>query len=66
MSSLETSTEFLPGQNTTSIRTRVLNLAWPVIGENMLETLLGIVDVALVGVLGPVPSQACCAWPEGD
>lgn len=52
MSSLETSTEILPAQNTTPIRTRVLNLAWPVIGENMLETLLGIVDVALVGVLG--------------
>jgi putative MATE family efflux protein len=51
MSSLETSAENLP-VNAKPIRTRVFNLAWPVIGENLLETLLGIVDVALVGVLG--------------
>ncbi|NJM42035.1 MAG: MATE family efflux transporter [Anaerolineae bacterium] len=54
MSSLETSSEALPTdtQNTKPLRIRVLNLAWPVIGENLLETMLGIVDVALVGVLG--------------
>lgn len=31
---------------------RVLNLAWPIIGENLLETLLGIVDTFLVAGLG--------------
>ena len=31
---------------------RVFGLAWPVIGENMLETLLGVVDTLLVGLLG--------------
>jgi putative MATE family efflux protein len=33
---------------------RVFNLAWPVIGENFLETLLGIVDTWLVAALGAV------------
>lgn len=34
------------------LRRRVLGLAWPVIGENMLETLLDIVNTALVAALG--------------
>jgi putative MATE family efflux protein len=34
------------------LRRRVLGLAWPVIGENMLETLLDIVNTALVAGLG--------------
>ena len=35
-----------------ALRRRVLGLAWPVIGENLLETLLGIVDTLLVSGLG--------------
>jgi putative MATE family efflux protein len=37
-----------------SMPRRVFNLAWPVIGENFLETLLGIVDTWLVAALGAV------------
>lgn len=37
-----------------SLRRRVLDLAWPVIGENLLETMLGIVDMILVAALGAV------------
>src|SRR3712207_6279437 len=36
------------------LRKRVFGLAWPVIGENFLETLLGIVDTLLVAGLGAV------------
>lgn len=35
-----------------TLRRRVLNLAWPVIGENMLETMLDIVNTILVAGLG--------------
>jgi len=35
-----------------SVHRRVLGLAWPVITENFLETLLGLVDTALVAHLG--------------
>lgn len=35
-----------------AMRRRVLNLAWPVITQNLLETMLGIVDTALVAGLG--------------
>lgn len=35
-----------------TIRRRVLRLAWPVIGENLLETLLFVVDTLLVARLG--------------
>src|ERR687886_338919 len=36
------------------LQSRVLKLAWPVIGENLLETMLGIVDTWLVAALGAV------------
>ncbi len=35
-----------------SMPRRVFNLAWPVIGENFLETMLGIVDTLFVAQLG--------------
>src|SRR5918998_2821244 len=35
-----------------ALRRRVLGLAWPVIGENMLETSLDIVNTILVAALG--------------
>jgi putative MATE family efflux protein len=41
-----------PEQDTRSLRRRVLDLAWPVIGENFMDTLLGIVDIFLVSRLG--------------
>ena len=37
-----------------SARRRVFDLAWPVIGENFLETMLGIVDTLMVAQLGTV------------
>jgi len=36
-----------------SLRRRVFDLAWPVIGENFLQTMLGIVDTLFVARLGP-------------
>lgn len=36
-----------------SLRRRVFNLAWPVISENFLQTMLGIVDTIMVARLGP-------------
>ncbi len=39
-------------EDSAALRKRVLVLAWPVIGENLLETLLGIVDTVLVAGLG--------------
>src|SRR5690348_15220352 len=35
-----------------SMRRRVFELAWPVILENLLQTMLGIVDTLMVGRLG--------------
>ncbi len=42
------------GGSPSELRRRVLGLAWPVIGENLFETLLGIVDTLLVAGLGTV------------
>lgn len=42
------------GQPATSTSRRVFNLAWPVISENFLETMLGVVDTWLVASLGAV------------
>jgi putative MATE family efflux protein len=49
---LEQHTEVLPDAPQISIRRRVLDLAWPVIGESLLQTTLGIVDTILVAGLG--------------
>lgn len=40
----------MPGE--AALPRRVFNLAWPVIGENFLQTMLGIVDTLLVAQLG--------------
>lgn len=42
----------LPFPGSGSLRRRVLGLAWPTIGENLLQTLVGIVDTLLVARLG--------------
>src|SRR5262247_3886345 len=59
MSERATSELEMPTEATTLIgkrelRKRVLGLAGPVIGENCLETLLGVVDTLLVAGLGAV------------
>ncbi|MEM7030245.1 MAG: MATE family efflux transporter [Chloroflexota bacterium] len=41
-----------PTTDTRSLPRRVYDLAWPVIGENFMETLLGIVDTLIVAQLG--------------
>ena len=49
----DSSLEEATGVNDTrSLQRRVLDLAWPVIGENFLQTLLGIIDTFLVASLG--------------
>jgi putative MATE family efflux protein len=42
----------LPAEAPALLRRRVLRLAWPVIGENMLETALDIVNTVLVAGIG--------------
>ena len=37
------------------LRARILRLAWPAIVENLLHTMVGIVDTAMVGRLGQRP-----------
>ena len=49
----ENASPLLP-EDPAALRRQVLGLAWPVIGENLLETLLGIVDTVLVAGLGTV------------
>lgn len=41
-----------PQAEEASLQRRVFGLAWPVIGENFLQTMLGIVDTLLVAQLG--------------
>src|SRR5438046_6226921 len=41
-----------PRASTAEIQRRVFQLAWPVIVEHLLQTLLGIVDTIMVGRLG--------------
>lgn len=52
---IEQSAEYEQPSSTAQPQTmnqRVLGLAWPVVGENLLETLLGVVDTLLVAGLG--------------
>src|SRR5689334_895884 len=44
----------LPAASAHDLRGRVVGLAAPVIGENLLQTLLGVVDTILVAGLGAV------------
>lgn len=50
----EVETETIQPITPVNMRKRVLGLAGPVIGENLLETLLGIIDTLLVAGLGAV------------
>ncbi|MGQ9613961.1 MATE family efflux transporter [Chloroflexus sp.] len=43
-----------PAPSHAQLERRVLRLAWPVIGENLLQTMLGVVDTILVASLGAV------------
>jgi MATE family multidrug resistance protein len=47
-----TTTQQTPSRS--QLEKRVLRLAWPVIGENLLQTMLGVVDTILVASLGAV------------
>src|SRR3954452_11889754 len=44
--------EVVTPERTPSMYRRVINLAWPVIAQNLLETLVGVVDTILVARLG--------------
>jgi multidrug resistance protein, MATE family len=52
--------DIIPGESTSDpaslseppLRRRVFNLAWPVISENFLQTMLGVVDTLMVAQLG--------------
>jgi multidrug resistance protein, MATE family len=54
MSTIETTAQTSPSNEPKGMRQRVLKLAGPVIGENLLQTMLGIVDTWLVAGLGTV------------
>jgi multidrug resistance protein, MATE family len=54
MSTIETTAQASSPINTQGMRRRVLTLAGPVIGENLLQTMLGIVDTILVAGLGTI------------
>lgn len=42
----------VPVLERSKLRARILNLAWPAVVENLLHTMVGIVDTAMVGRLG--------------
>ena len=52
MATLETEISIDQPTQEPSTRKKVFDLAWPVISENFLQTMLGIVDTLLVGMLG--------------
>jgi multidrug resistance protein, MATE family len=41
-----------PKKPPASLNRRVFNMAWPIISENLLQTMLGVVDTIMVGYLG--------------
>ncbi|HLN59952.1 MAG TPA: MATE family efflux transporter [Symbiobacteriaceae bacterium] len=55
---METAAVETPAFSRKEIRGQIIHLAWPVIGEQILTTLAGMVDAALLGHLNPIAMAA--------
>lgn len=55
---METAALETPAFSRREIRGQIIHLAWPVIGEQILTTLAGMVDAALLGHLNPIAMAA--------